>query len=312
MRVCFYFILNPLTSRTGFNTMRVHLFMGGEKRMGEYKVKKVLNNNVLIGSHESFGEVVLIGKGIGFSRRPGQPIDSNLVEKLFVLKNEKEQENYIKLMPFVDNELLEAIISSIQLIKQRANSMLNEHIHVALTDHLMFAITRLKKGMEMKNPFLIETKTLYPFEYEIAHEVVNLIGERTGIYLPEGEIGFIALHVHSAVMNRDLSEVNQHSQLVTHLVNMIEEQLDIKIDKDSIDYMRLVRHIRFTIERVNKGEVVEEPEKITSLLKEEYPVCYNLSWKLIKVMQQTLKKPVFNAEAVYLTMHLQRLQKKIN
>ncbi|MCM3246431.1 PRD domain-containing protein [Cytobacillus oceanisediminis] len=280
--------------------------------MGEYKVKKVLNNNVLIGSHESFGEVVLIGKGIGFSRRPGQPIDSNLVEKLFVLKNEKEQENYIKLMPFVDNELLEAIISSIQLIKQRANSMLNEHIHVALTDHLMFAITRLKKGMEMKNPFLIETKTLYPFEYEIAHEVVNLIGQRTGIYLPEGEIGFIALHVHSAVMNRDLSEVNQHSQLVTHLVNMIEEQLDIKIDKDSIDYMRLVRHIRFTIERVNKGEVVEEPEKITSLLKEEYPVCYNLSWKLIKVMQQTLKKPVFNAEVVYLTMHLQRLQKKIN
>ncbi|RBP87394.1 BglG family transcriptional antiterminator [Cytobacillus firmus] len=280
--------------------------------MGEYKVKKVLNNNVLIGSHESFGEVVLIGKGIGFSRKPGQPIDSNLVEKLFVLKNEKEQENYIKLMPFVDNELLEAIISSIQLIKQRANSMLNEHIHVALTDHLMFAITRLKKGMEMKNPFLIETKTLYPFEYEIAHEVVNLIGQRTGIYLPEGEIGFIALHVHSAVMNRDLSEVNQHSQLVTRLVNMIEEQLDIKIDKDSIDYMRLVRHIRFTIERVNKGEVVEEPEKITSLLKEEYPVCYNLSWKLIKVMQQTLKKPVFNAEAVYLTMHLQRLQKKIN
>lgn len=280
--------------------------------MGEYKVKKVLNNNVLIGSHESLGEVVLIGKGIGFNRKSGQPIDSALVEKLFVLKNEKEQENYIKLMPFVDNELLETIISSIELIKQRANSILNEHIHVALTDHLMFAITRLKKGMEMKNPFLIETKTLYPFEYEIAHEVVNLIGQRTGIYLPEGEIGFIALHVHSAVMNRDLSEVNQHSQLVTHLVNMIEEQLDIKIDKDSIDYMRLVRHIRFTIERVNKGEVVEEPEKITSLLKEEYPVCYNLSWKLIKVMQQTLKKPVFNAEAVYLTMHLQRLQKKIN
>jgi transcriptional antiterminator len=28
-------------------------------------------------------------------------------------------------------------------------------------------------------------------------------------------------------------------------------------------------------------------------------------------MQQTLKQPVFDAEAVYLTMHLQRLQKKI-
>lgn len=279
--------------------------------MGEYRIKKVLNNNVLIGSHGSFGEVVLIGKGIGFNRKPGQLIDPALVEKLFVLKNEKEQENYIKLMPFVDNELLEAIISTIELIKQRTKSVLNEHIHVALTDHLMFAVTRLRKGMEMKNPFLIETKALYPFEYEIAQEVVSLIGQRTGIYLPKGEIGFIALHIHSAVVNRNLSEINQHSQLVTHLVNMIEDQFNLKIDKDSIDFMRLIRHIRFTIERVNKGEQVEEPEKISSLLKEEYPVCYNLSWKLIKIMQQALKKPVYSAEAVYLTMHLQRLQKKI-
>ncbi|SIA90475.1 RNA-binding antitermination protein GlcT [Mycobacteroides abscessus subsp. abscessus] len=56
---------------------------------------------------------------------------------------------------------------------------------------------------------------------------------------------------------------------------------------------------------------MEEPEKIADLLKSEYPVCYNLSWKLIKVMQQALRKKVFDAEAVYLTMHLQRLQKKI-
>ncbi|MBU8881382.1 PRD domain-containing protein [Bacillus sp. FJAT-29790] len=279
--------------------------------MGDFQVEKVLNNNVLFGSHHSFGEVVLIGKGIGFNQKQGNYIAAESIEKLFILKNEKEQENYIKLLPFVENDLHEVIISSIELIKKRTRSALNEHIHVALTDHLMFAVTRMSKRMEMKNPFLIETRALYPLEFEIAKEVVDLIGEKTGIYLPDGEVGFIAIHIHSAVMNRNLSEVNQHSQLVTLLIDMIEDQLKIKIDKDSIDYMRLVRHIRFTIERINKGEKVEEPETITSLLKEEYPVCYSLSWKLIKVMQQTLKKQVFNAEAVYLTMHLQRLQKKI-
>ena len=35
---------------------------------------------------------------------------------------------------------------------------------------------------------------------------------------------------------------------------MIEEQLEIEMDKESIDYMRLVRHLRFTIERVSKGK----------------------------------------------------------
>lgn len=274
-------------------------------------ISKNLNNNVVIADHSDYGEVVVIGKGIGFNRKTGDVIDEASAEKLFVLRNEKEQENYIKLLPFVESNLHEVFISAIELIKKRANAELNEHIHVALTDHLMFAVSRLSKGMEMRNPFLIETKALYPFEYEIAKEVVNLIKENTGVELPEGEVGFISLHIHSAVMNRNLSEVNQHSQLVTRLIDMIEEQLEIVIDKESIDYMRLVRHIRFTIERVHNGEKVEEPEKIANLLKEEYPVCYNLSWKLIKVMQQALKKTVFDAEAVYLTMHLQRLQKKV-
>jgi transcriptional antiterminator len=273
-------------------------------------IDKVLNNNVLIAEHPSYDEVVLIGKGLGFNRKHGEYIDTEAVEKLFVLKNEKEQESYIKLLPFIDNDSLEVIISAIDLIKQRTKSMLHEHIHVALTDHLMFAITRASKGMELKNPFLVETKTLYRHEYEVASDVVQLIKEKTGISLPVGEIGFIALHIHSALTNKNLSEVNQHSQLVSRLVGMVEEQFGIEIDKEGIDYMRLVRHLRFTIERVIKGERVEEPEKIASLLKEEYPVCYNLSWKLIKVMQQTLKMKVFDAEAVYLTMHLQRIQKK--
>lgn len=284
--------------------------MRGGKGLASLLIDKVLNNNVIIAEHPSYEEVVVIGKGIGFNRKRGDYIDTDVIEKLFVLKNEKEQENYIKLLPFIDNEFLEVIISAIDLIKRRTNSVLNEHIHVALTDHLMFALTRASQGMEMNNPFLVETKALYRHEFEIAKEVVELIKEKTAISLPIGEVGFIALHIHSALSNRNLSEVNQYSQLVSRLVEMVEEQFEIEIDKESIDYMRLVRHLRFAIERVVKGEKVEEPEKIASLLKEEYPVCYNLSWKLIKVMQQTLKMKVFDAEAVYLTMHLQRLQHK--
>ena len=75
--------------------------------------------------------------------------------------------------------------------------------------------------------------------------------------------------------------------------------------------MRLIRHLHFTIERVVRGERVAEPKKITLLLKSEYPICYNLAWKLIKVMQQSLKKNIYEAEAVYLTLHLQRIQTKI-
>lgn len=275
------------------------------------EVKKILNNNVLIAKHSSYGEVVVIGKGIGFNRKSGESIDTASIEKLFVLKNEKEQEDYIKLLSSVDNDVHEIIISAINLIKNKVNAPLNEHIHVALTDHLIFTFNRVSNGMEIKNPFLVETRTLYPAEYGIAQEVVQLIAEKTGIRLPEGEIGFIALHIHSSIKNRNIGEVNQDSQLVTKLIKTIEQQLRTEIDKESIDYTRLVRHLRYTIVRVKTGEIVEEQEKLSCLLKEEYPVCYNLAWKLIKIMQQALSRPVYDSEAVYLTMHLQRLQKKI-
>jgi transcriptional antiterminator len=279
--------------------------------MSTLSVKKTLNNNVLIAEHESYGEVVLIGKGIGFNRKKGDPIQNDIAEKMFVLKGEKEQEQYKNLLPFLDENMSNVTISAIELIRERTNSFLNEHIHIALTDHILFAINRLMRGMEIRNPFLVETRTLYPFEYEIAREVVEMINDMTDVNLPEGEVGFIALHIHSAMMNKDLSEVNQHSQLISRLTTMIEQQLDVKINKESVDYMRLVRHIRYTIERVLREERVEEPEKIAKLLKEEYPLCYNLSWKLIKMMQQTLRKRVYDAEAVYLTMHLQRIQTKV-
>lgn len=278
--------------------------------MAEITVKKILNNNVLIGDHVVFGEVVVIGNGIGFNRKKGEELSTEAIEKLFVLTNEKEQTNYLKLLPFIEDDIQKVIISAIELIKQKKRSPLNEHIHVAFTDHLMFAINRIKNGLELGNPFLMETKTLYPEEFTIALDVVNMINEKLNVALPEGEAGFIALHIHSAIANKNLSEVNQYNQLISQLIDMVEENFQMKIDKESIDYMRLVRHLRFTIERVKNGEVVSEPEKIAFLLKQEYPLCYNLSWKLIKVMQQTLQKPIYDAEAVYLTMHLQRLQNK--
>jgi transcriptional antiterminator len=42
--------------------------------------------------------------------------------------------------------------------------------------------------------------------------------EKAGISLPEGEIGFIVLHIHSGITNKMLSEVNKHSWLVSDLV----------------------------------------------------------------------------------------------
>lgn len=278
--------------------------------MEKYLIHKALNNNVLIATDGSGDEVILIGRGIGFGAKVGEFIQQEKIEKLFVLNDPAEQEQYKQLLSSIDEDTLKVLIAAVEIIQQRANQPLNEHIHVALTDHLVFAVSRMRRGMVIRNPFLLETKALYPEEYDIAAEVTAMVNKQLMVALPEGEIGFIALHIHSAIVNKNVRDVTRHSELIVQLVNMIEQQFSIEIDKNSIDYMRLIRHLRFAIERVVRGERVAEPKKITHLLKAEYPVCYNLAWKLIKVMQQVLQKEVYEAEAVYLSLHLQRIQAK--
>ncbi|WHX47992.1 PRD domain-containing protein [Paenibacillus woosongensis] len=275
--------------------------------MSRLHVAKALNNNVIIANHPGHGEVVVIGKGIGFNRRQGDSIPLDAVEKMFILKNQQEQEQYKQLVPQVDEHLIEVIGEIIMYISQKTNQELNEHIHIALTDHLSFAIKRAEQDMAIHNPFLFETREIYPVEYELAEYAIELIHERLGVDLGQDEIGFVALHINSAMTNRHVSEVREHTQLIADLVNMVEEELRMRILRHSLDYSRLLTHLRFAIERIKRGEKVAVVEKLEALLSQEYPELYQLAGKLTKVMEDRLNKPVYQAEISYLTMHLHRL-----
>ncbi len=274
-------------------------------------MQKVLNNNVLIANNQEEKEVVLIGKGVGFGKKAGSELEDGEFEKLFVLQDEKEQTSYMQMLDHIDEELVAVMNDVIYMIAEQMGQPLNEHIHIGLTDHLAFAMKRLEQGLDIKNPFAVETKFIYPNEYKVASEAVALLNDRLGIQLPEGEIGFIALHIHSACINQPVGELSQYTRLIAMMFKVIEDSLAITVDRESIHYIRLVRHIRFTIDRIKQGEQVREPEKILNLLKTEYPLCYNTAWKLVKILQQTLRRPVQEAEAVYLTLHLYRLTNKI-
>lgn len=273
-------------------------------------VKKVLNNNVLVAEHPEYAEVVLIGKGLGFGKKPGELVAGEVAEKFFVLKEAKEQEQYKQLLGYIDEDFIGLMNDIIELVEERFAVHLHEHIHIALTDHLFYAVKRVKQGLDIKNPFLSETELAYPKEFTVAAELIEYINDALKITIPPGEIGFVALHIHSALTRRSLQEVNRHTRLIGELIQVIEDSLDLTIDRKDVNYLRLVRHLHHVIERINNEQYMDEQESLKKVLQAEYPICYNLSWKLIKIMQQALKKAVPDAEAVYLTLHLQRLSKQ--
>jgi len=277
----------------------------------ELTVKKALNNNVVIAKDPVLDEVVLIGKGIGFNRKKGDTISLSDAEKTFALIDKKEMEQYQTLISHQDPALIEFLNDIIFYIESQMDHPLNEHIHVALTDHLSFAIKRADSKIQFNNPFLFEIKSLYPKEYQVAQEIVIKINHKLGIQFSEGETGFIALHIHSAITDRRVRDLNRHHRLIALMVELIEENLGVKINKGDVNYNRLLQHLHRAIDRINQDSRLGKEDNLKKVLKMTYPTCYNLAWKLVKVMQKQLNKPVNESEVLYLTIHLQRLTNKI-
>jgi transcriptional antiterminator len=278
--------------------------------MSNIQVFKVLNNNVIIANHPQYQEVVVIGKGIGFNRKVGDDLPQTSVEKMFILTNQQEQEQYKQLIPQIDERLIEIVNEGILYIMKHSKVPLNEHIQIALTDHISFALKRYDQGIVIHYPFLFETKEMYPEEYRMAEYVVELIRKGFHVDLEQDEVGFVALHIHSSLTDQHIIEVKKHSQLVAYLVELVEESLEYAIPRDSLDYSRLLTHLRFALERVRSGQIEQEIGSLDKLLFQEYPELYSLAWKMTKIMEQRLHKPVYPSEVSYLTVHLQRLAEK--
>jgi transcriptional antiterminator len=271
----------------------------------DYKVVKPLNNNVVFAEDKEGKEVVLVGKGIGFQVKRGSFIKPGGFEKVFQLTEQKTAQ-YRQMLDQVEDEVIGVCEEFIYFVSQHLNE-LNEHLHIALIDHLAFAIRRLQKGMIVDNPFLQEIKVMYPLEYALAEKGAKMFEEELDVRLPEAEIGFITLHLHSARSSQDIGKTKKSTMLINKLTEIIEAELQLKIDKQSINYARLITHLRFAIERAQTGQTLSESHPLSSLLQKEYPRCYNLAWKLVKVMQKEVMKPISDAEISYLTLHLQRI-----
>ncbi|HZG17551.1 MAG TPA: PRD domain-containing protein [Candidatus Bathyarchaeia archaeon] len=278
-----------------------------------YKIKKVISNNALLAIDHSGNEVILLGKGIGFQRTKNDIIpQSDAIEKVFIPSSANNREAMLQLFSETGDDLMNVINSYLEIVERAFDQELTQQFVFSFIDHITFAIKRIQQGIRIYNPFLHEVKNLYPLEYALAEKLLPLIKDKLHIELPEDELGFITLHLRTIKSNQSIAEMNQFSQLITTLVELIEEELSIAINKTSTDYARLVTHIRFAIDRAQKQQGLGENHPLSALLQREYPICYNLSYKLVKIMQNELKLDISEAEVSYLTLHIQRLAKDVN
>lgn len=267
---------------------------------------KVFNNNIIL-VNSGDKEKILFEKGIGFGKKPGHIIQNGtIVEKIFTVEDEGNRKNLSNVIEKTDSEFFGICEEALLQVSRTFKGELNESIHIGLIDHLYYAVKRIKSNETIKNPFIIEIQTLYKEECMLAQIIIDKIQEKLNIRMPDDEMGFVALHIHSAITNVGLSNTIRNSYLVSRIVDLVEQELSIKLDKKSLDYARFLTHIKFALQRIAENRPTTNILK--EMIREGYKESYQISEEIGLIIQEELKLKVTEDEITFLAIHIERFR----
>lgn len=271
-------------------------------------IKKILNNNAVVTLDINGEEVIVKGKGIAFKKSPGDIIDESKIEKKFVLDNKEINRNYQEIIVNIPNDCIEVSEEVIEIIKQNIDCDLSDQIYVTLTDHISNLLERISMGITFNNTLLWDVKRMYKDEYKAGLKAVEVIRKRFDIEISDDEASFIALHIVNAEMNVEFQKVFEITAMIDKVYSIVEEEFNLEVDKDGLNYNRFIMHLRFFFERIiNKQNVgVETNDNILDMMKKEYPKQYQCVEKIARYVSSKYTEPI-DGEILYLMLHVVKL-----
>lgn len=273
-----------------------------------YQVIRVYNNNVILAKNlNNLSELVLVGKGIGFGKKSRDVFkdQDGIIEKSFVTYDEKLKREYLALVEQLDERVL-SLCNEIIAVAEDILGKLSERVHIVLTDHIGFALERMKGGLEIQNPFVHEIKILYKEEFAVGVLAKEMIAKETGFLVSDDEIGFIALHLSAAREDIDVKDSLKNTRLIQSLIALIEEELHAKIEKD-LTYSRLIHHLRSMLDRSERGDSVLEP--FLKPIHIQFRKANQIAKKVKQKVEQETGIKVPRGELGYLVLHIERIRR---
>ncbi|WP_411342677.1 BglG family transcription antiterminator LicT [Paenibacillus sp. WLX1005] len=272
------------------------------------KIAKVINNNVISVFQADGTELVVMGRGIAFKKKPGDEVEQRNIQKVFALKNKKASDNFKMLLREVPIELIVIVEEIISYSRQMLGKSLNENIYVSLTDHMNFAIERHQQGLEIRNVLLWEIKQLYREEFGIGLRMLEQIKDKMQIELPEDEAAFIAIHIINAEMNEDVSTTMNITRFMHSIINIVKYHFKTEFEEDSLNYFRFITHLKFFAQRImHKTHYDNNYDHLYSMIKEQHQDAAACTEKIRIFVQKEYAHALTNEEMLYLTVHIQRI-----
>lgn len=270
-------------------------------------IKRIYNNNVAMVEDEGV-ERIAIGRGITFGRSRGDELDTSAVEKVFTLDDPDSLNHLERLIKGIPSEYLSVAEDIVAMLRAELGSDVDDNVLIALTDHISMAIERERAEVPCDNPLLMETRRFYKKEFALALRAQDIIEDRLGIRVSEGEVGFITLHIVNATMQQRADHLMLSISMINEILGIVAEAFDLVYDEESIQYERFLRHLQFFAQRVlDKSVVQSEDTFLFHLGKDQYPAAFECTERIGEHVASTYGCAVADAEKGYLVYHIMNL-----
>ncbi|MDO4555015.1 MAG: PRD domain-containing protein [Lachnospiraceae bacterium] len=272
------------------------------------KILKILNNNVVIAKDEKDREIIVMKKGLGFSKKAGDNFSKEEDQKIFIL-SDKVRDDYLELIKSIRplaTELAEKTIDYAVNVKQLD---VTDMVHLTLADHLDGMLDRLEKGLTMTNQLTAEIGRVYPTEFDIGLYGKNLLEKEAGYVILTDEAAFIALHFITG-RKKDSTEredVDVTVNFVRDITRIVEKYFNKVLDEESISYIRFVRHLKFLVKRIYADNEYDDDIVLYDNVSVSYPEAADCVNRIARAIELKYKKQVSMEEKAYLTIYVEKL-----
>lgn len=276
------------------------------------KIEKVFNNNVvqILGINNE--EIIVMGKGLGFQKKPGDEVNQDLIEKRFILQNTNTDMvgELSRVYVDLDSEEIDLVLEIIHQGQEKLGQTFDISLYIALADHLHYTIQRTREGLTLQNPLAWEVRKFYPEEFQLGKDTIELVKEKMTLQLVDDEAASIALHFINAQKDGGLLEKNRLiSKIVSDILEIVRLHFGEVRDEESISYNRFITHVQYFAQRVANGLVQGKNDAfLYEQVKENYPHAFACTEKIKSYVESAYDFAMSRDEQVYLTIHIQRLE----
>ncbi len=273
-----------------------------------FTIKKVLNSSVVLATDSKEKEVIVLGKGIGYGKKPGTKVESCGDERVFIPLDNNDGNQLKEILAEIPVSYLEVCKDIVLFAQEVLACTLNDHIYLALTDHIYYAVQRKEQGIHIVNKMFWNIQNLYPKEFRIGQYGLELIKQKIGMELPIEEAANIAFHIVNASKAPDSGyDALRVSRLIQSIVTTVTYTMKCNLNQQSIHYSRFISHLQFFAERMFRNEMLDEDQVLYENMKDSYPAAMECAEKIRTLIIKDYDIVITDEEVAYLAVHIQRL-----